>query len=145
MKTDELYHHGVKGQKWGVRRYQNYDGTLTQEGYQHYGLNSDGSRNKAMKGSPPNTSKIRKRVGRIAGIAGTVGSAAAITAASGGAFPVGQLAITAGAKVLTSGALSYFGGSVVGQIAGSVSTKKGQAKIRQLLNTTGTVKVNELK
>lgn len=32
---NELYHHGVKGQKWGVRRYQNADGTLTSEGKQH--------------------------------------------------------------------------------------------------------------
>lgn len=29
---DFLMHHGVKGQKWGVRRYQNEDGTLTPEG-----------------------------------------------------------------------------------------------------------------
>lgn len=28
----ELYHHGTKGMKWGVRRYQNKDGSLTQEG-----------------------------------------------------------------------------------------------------------------
>lgn len=33
---DELYHHGVKGQKWGVRHYQNADGSLTPEGYIRY-------------------------------------------------------------------------------------------------------------
>lgn len=32
----ELYHHGVKGQKWGVRRFQNKDGSLTPEGKFHY-------------------------------------------------------------------------------------------------------------
>ena len=34
---DTLTHHGVKGQKWGVRRYQNYDGTLTAKGKERYG------------------------------------------------------------------------------------------------------------
>jgi len=33
----ELYHYGVKGQKHGERRYQNPDGSLTPEGYEHYG------------------------------------------------------------------------------------------------------------
>lgn len=35
--SSELYHHGIKGQKWGIRRYQNPDGSLTPEGIQRYG------------------------------------------------------------------------------------------------------------
>lgn len=34
--NDFLMHYGVKGQKWGIRRYQNYDGTYTQRGVQRY-------------------------------------------------------------------------------------------------------------
>ena len=36
LKGDELYHHGVLGMRWGVRRYQNSDGTLTAKGHARY-------------------------------------------------------------------------------------------------------------
>lgn len=56
-----IEHHGIKGQKWGVRRYQNPDGSLTEEGKQRY-LNPDGSlTDKARKELKPDQQlKIRQ-------------------------------------------------------------------------------------
>ena len=42
--NDYLAHHGILGQKWGVRRYQNYDGSLTAEGRKRRGYSSEGKK-----------------------------------------------------------------------------------------------------
>lgn len=38
MHHDFLMHHGIYGQKWGIRRYQNPDGSLTEAGRKRYGV-----------------------------------------------------------------------------------------------------------
>ncbi len=45
--TNALEHYGIKGMKWGVRRFQNSDGTLTSAGKKRYG--SSANPRKAMR------------------------------------------------------------------------------------------------
>ena len=65
---NELYHHGIKGQRWGVRRYKNKDGTLTEVGMRR--LSGGGKKDKGIKfdsqgrldNDPSNLRKARSKI-----------------------------------------------------------------------------------
>lgn len=60
--TDDLYHHGVKGMRWGVRRYQRQDGSLTSAGRKRYSISEAVSKSKTKeKDYRKKLSSIEKR------------------------------------------------------------------------------------
>lgn len=61
---DELYHHGIKGQRWGVRRYQNEDGTRTEAGKKRYSENYNEQQRKRDEKlyGPKAVERINKRM-----------------------------------------------------------------------------------
>ena len=78
MDSRELYHHGIKGQKWGIRRYQNPDGTLTALGRKRQGdyeKAKEEARSKLLKSTDASeiyeykdlltTAEINERIDRI--------------------------------------------------------------------------------
>ena len=81
MSSNELSHHGIKGMRWGVRRYQNKDGTLTKAGRKKMAkldkeysklTGQNRNRNRNRNTESPNTrlskmtdDEIRARINRI--------------------------------------------------------------------------------
>lgn len=61
MQNDELYHHGIKGMKWGVRRYQNKDGSLTTAGKKkRYGMTKRQVKKAIRKSGTENRERINE-------------------------------------------------------------------------------------
>ena len=93
LNEEYLSHHGIKGQKWGVRRFQNPDGTLTQAGKQH--------RSESGNKSGIDKEKLKK-VGKAVAIGAAVGIGAAYVARSGLLTAAANDAAIYGAKSVIS-------------------------------------------
>lgn len=61
MAENELMHYGIIGQKWGIRRYQNEDGSLTALGREHYGLKNLSQINRDIHSDKGNEQAVRER------------------------------------------------------------------------------------
>lgn len=70
--SNELYHYGIPGMKWGVRRYQNADGSLTRAGMDRYGIRSNLDRFRNMSGED-----FRNLAGQVGSNAGRLARNAA--------------------------------------------------------------------
>lgn len=62
-EVDELYHHGIKGMKWGIRRFQTKDGALTKAGQKRY--NKEMNKLKAEKKKLRNEERTKKKLGKL--------------------------------------------------------------------------------
>ena len=84
--SNELYHYGVKGQKWGIRRYQNPDGSLTDEGLIRYGVDPKTGKlsDEGKKLLEQDIDDQRKRKVNILGSLGIGASIASAVAAGAG-------------------------------------------------------------
>ncbi len=121
---DSLSHHGIKGQKWGVRRFQNADGSLTDEGYRHYGY---GKRRGLF--SPNTREKIKKgaKIGAIAGAGFGIGTVGMVIPGAG--VPA-SIALQIGAsQIAGTTAIGAWKGAKIGAIAGGVTTHLGRREI----------------
>lgn len=78
----ELQHHGIKGQKWGIRRFQNEDGSLTDEGKKRYGVGGDGKMSEEGQ-KLYDADRKKDNVGTVLGVVGIWAAAGALGYAVG--------------------------------------------------------------
>ena len=122
--SNELYHHGIKGQKWGVRRYQNTDGSYTDEGKRRRNGESSRSSDESSSGGKKH-SRLRTAA-KIAGGAALLGGAAYLASRKrGGGEVTNSLAVIETPGGITRGKGSGHVGSYTSNRSSSGSRSNG--------------------
>lgn len=119
--TTYIAHHGIKGQKWGIRRYQNPDGTLTDEGRRRYGFGkgADSMVTENTKSRIKQGVKLGAKIGAGMGVVGGAVSAGVAITALSPYVAAGTVAAYAGSAFVSSLASGVLNGSYYGLIGGT--------------------------
>ena len=129
--SQSLYHHGTKGQKWGKRRYQNPDGSLTPEGRKHYGIqagpNIEG-RYRDTQNATMATAVIASKNYVQSGLAGAAITGMKMNIAAGASPAVAALCATPAIAGMVLGTATLYGASRLGQKAINNTIKKHALK-----------------
>jgi hypothetical protein len=110
---DYLMHHGVKGQKWGVRRYQNKNGTYTNSGKTHRKELAKSFKNAALSGA----------------VGGAVSGAVSFALTATNPALISTAAATYVGKSIVAMTLSSVAQTAVRSIADSDTTKYGRRAV----------------
>lgn len=164
---DILCHHGIKGMKWGIRRYQNADGTLTEEGRNRYftegHLNRKGQR--ALKGQIKKkyrtlrTTDVRSQAMDLAKYTAraAAGAAAGVYAFKQGAkdietyrspeagLPWAVAGIAASGFAAANTVLARRAQKRIGYVGHSLAVEKAKKVVQKLDTTISELKMEDLK
>ena len=135
IKNNVLGHSGIKGQKWGIRRFQNEDGSLTEEGKKRYG-------------NPETYRAVAKEASSLEeatkGASSAVSTAASIINTQRGSKAIRKDYSNLSDKELQEKINRLNLERAYGDLSGDTKyVKTGKEKAREILQTTGATITNE--
>lgn len=146
-----LIHYGVEGQRWGVRRFQNLDGTLAPEGRKHYGYGDNYNRDnyeEDMRYLREQSNRVRSHKRRAIGTAFAVGAAVGgidRAATKDRENSSASEAVNGAARRNLEGIIVGMGTSIAANAISNKSFEKDKAKILGALARIQNYQISEMK